>query len=419
MLRHHKRSVIRVHGKTNSRLCLDTSESLIDVSGGSLTQSFSDIEGICNLTIADLNHIVPSAGFESDQKTTLQKRLISACGEQYADLLWASSGSDAIESAVWAANAYCKSKHDEELKSYIVRKGSYHGNTQLCRSLSMRSTGRSESESVLVIDECRSDAYKPHSDNDDTATFLNQLKEAVDNNRVCFPAALILEGKPTTGWKFNSSGSEFQEIITYCRINGIVVILDDVASGAYRHGELLSCGVEQSRILPDIAVIAKGLTSGVYPLSCVLLSDEVTNAIQGGSESPLTFTHGLTEVAAVIANNCLDRYQTFFNSAGSIERRHKISHCAQQVSESLVEKGIGISTTPTTLRLDMNPECAKDFFEQMKDHDMWAYIGTSLMKVKGTEFTHRKYAHICPAFDMDNGDQDQVYNNLINVLSNL
>lgn len=418
MLRHLNRNVLRVSEKKGSKFLLENGKSLIDISGGSLTQNFSSIDDICNSSTEVLCHIVPSAGFESEQKSKLQKCLIELCNGKYEDMLWSSSGSDAVESGIWAANTFCKYKYGKEIQSFVVRKGSYHGNTELCRKLSTRASGGSKDERVFVIDECPSEQYSPFNEGSGVETFLNSLKNLVESKKVCLPAVVVLEGKPTTGWKFNSDGAGLKSIVSYCREQGMLVVLDDVASGAFRHGTLLSCGVEEDQLLPDISIISKGLTSGLHPLSCALLSSEVTDAVKSSGVSPLTFTHGLTEFSAVIANNCVGKYLWHFKSEASLKRVNAINYIDQKTRENLASKEIGISVTATSIRLDLSSEQAEKFASNLVDFDMWAYIGTSVMKKRGGKQGIRKYAHICPAFDLDQNTQNEIFKNLIQILSN-
>ncbi|MEJ2062313.1 MAG: aminotransferase class III-fold pyridoxal phosphate-dependent enzyme [Reinekea sp.] len=382
------KSILNIKEKIGSNFSLGNGKFLVDISGGSLTQNFSNVETLCELSKSVLNHIAPSAGFESEQKRKLQKSVIAQCNKKYKDMLWSSSGSDAIESGIWAANVYCNYKYGKEIQSFIVRKGSYHGNTDLCRNLSARASGGSKDKRVIVIDECPSEEYLACNENLDRSTFIDHLKELVESKRIHYPALLLLEGKPTTGWKFNSDGKVLRDIISYCRNHEILVVLDDVASGAFRHGVFLSCGVKEEQVLPDVSIVSKGLTSGLHPLSCTLLSSDITEAVQSSGIAPLTFTHGLTEFSAVIANRCLEQYQRYFKSEESLERADAINYLAQKTRETLVSK------------------------------DMWAYIGTSVMKKSGDKHSVRKYAHICPAFDLSLNAQNEIYRNLIQILSN-
>ena len=77
-----------------------------------------------------------------------------------------------------------------------------------------------------------------------------------------------------------------------CRKYDILLIADEVITGFGRTGELF--GSHNYGIEPDILVVSKALTSSYFPLSAVLISDAVYQAVADNSARLGVFAHGFT-----------------------------------------------------------------------------------------------------------------------------
>jgi adenosylmethionine-8-amino-7-oxononanoate aminotransferase len=58
-----------------------------------------------------------------------------------------------------------------------------------------------------------------------------------------------------------------------------LLIVDEVMTGFGRTGRMFA--IEHERILPDIMVLAKGLTGGYLPLAITLVSEKIFSAFDG------------------------------------------------------------------------------------------------------------------------------------------
>jgi adenosylmethionine-8-amino-7-oxononanoate aminotransferase len=76
------------------------------------------------------------------------------------------------------------------------------------------------------------------------------------------------------------------------RRHGILLILDEVATGFGRTGTMFACAQEQ--VSPDILCLAKGLTAGYLPMAATLTTDAVWEAFLGTHAERRTFFHGHT-----------------------------------------------------------------------------------------------------------------------------
>jgi adenosylmethionine-8-amino-7-oxononanoate aminotransferase len=77
-----------------------------------------------------------------------------------------------------------------------------------------------------------------------------------------------------------------------CRRHGVLLILDEVATGFGRTGTMFAC--EQEGVTPDILCLAKGLTAGYLPMAATLTTRRIWEAFLGGPADQRTFFHGHT-----------------------------------------------------------------------------------------------------------------------------
>jgi adenosylmethionine-8-amino-7-oxononanoate aminotransferase len=91
-----------------------------------------------------------------------------------------------------------------------------------------------------------------------------------------------------------------------CRRNGVLLILDEVATGLGRTGTMFAC--EKEGVSPDFLCLAKGLSGGYLPLGATLTTESVYRSFLGDFGSLRTFYHGHTYTgnplacAAAVAN---------------------------------------------------------------------------------------------------------------------
>jgi len=81
-----------------------------------------------------------------------------------------------------------------------------------------------------------------------------------------------------------------------CKAKNVLFIADEVQTGIARSGKLLAC--DHENVKPDILVLGKALSGGVYPVSCVLSSHEVILTIHPGEHGS---TFGGNPLACAVA----------------------------------------------------------------------------------------------------------------------
>jgi ornithine--oxo-acid transaminase len=86
-----------------------------------------------------------------------------------------------------------------------------------------------------------------------------------------------------------------------CEQHNVLFIADEVQTGIARTGKLLA--VHHENVQPDILILGKALSGGVYPVSAVLANDVIMNVIKPGQHGS---TFGGNPIAAAVAIAALE-----------------------------------------------------------------------------------------------------------------
>ncbi len=93
-----------------------------------------------------------------------------------------------------------------------------------------------------------------------------------------------------------------------CDRHGVLLIVDEVATGFGRTGAIFACDLEG--VCPDVMAVGKALTGGYTPMSATLTVEAVYEAFLGGPADGRTFFHGHSysgnPLAAAVANTNLE-----------------------------------------------------------------------------------------------------------------
>lgn len=119
-------------------------------------------------------------------------------------------------------------------------------------------------------------------------------------------AAILLEGESGTSGCLQYPKGYLKKVREICDKHGILLIMDEVMSGFGRTGEWF--GFQNHDIIPDMIVMAKGLTCGYLPLGCVMISEKIASKYDD-NVLPLGLTYSAHAVSCAAAMEVIKIYE--------------------------------------------------------------------------------------------------------------
>ena len=230
--------------------------------------------------------------FTSDPLVELNELIQSQTGPGFENILYVSSGSEAVESALKIALQYHWARGEKTRTRFIARERSYHGNTLGALSVSGFSQRRKQFEGSLFPCSFVSPAngYRPIIDSEDEALsqFLaDELEQEIQRLGAENVAAFIFEPVVgAAGGVVPAPSGYARRIKEVCDRHGLLLIADEVMCGAGRCGTWRA--LQYDGIVPDIMTCAKGLGGGYVPLGAVLYSQSVGEPLMSVDGAPNT-----------------------------------------------------------------------------------------------------------------------------------
>ena len=239
---------------------------------------------------------------------TLAKKLAEIAPGDLNHVFFCNSGSEANDTVLRLVRTYWSALGKPTKKVVISRHNAYHGSTYAGASLggmtAMHAQGGMPIPDIHHIAQPYWFGEGGDMSPDEFGLWAaRELERAIDEIGQDNVAAFIGEPVQGAGGVVIPPDTYWPEIQRICNERDILLVADEVICGFGRLGSWF--GFEHFGITPDIAPIAKGLSSGYLPIGGVLISDKVTSAMY---EHAGEFTHGFTysghpvACAAAIAN---------------------------------------------------------------------------------------------------------------------
>ncbi|WP_283648112.1 4-aminobutyrate--2-oxoglutarate transaminase [Hafnia paralvei] len=210
--------------------------------------------------------------------------------------LLVTTGSEAVENAVKIARAATKRS------GTIAFSGAYHGRTHYTLSLTGKVNPYSAGMGLMpghvfrALYPCELHGV---SDNDAIASIHRIFKNDAAPEDI---AAIVIEPVQGEGGFYSASPDFMKRLRALCDEHGIMLIADEVQSGAGRTGTLFA--MEQLGVAADITTFAKSIAGG-FPLAGVTGKAEVMDAIAPGG---LGGTYAGSPIACAAALAVLDTF---------------------------------------------------------------------------------------------------------------
>jgi acetylornithine/succinyldiaminopimelate/putrescine aminotransferase len=186
----------------------------------------------------------------SRARADLGRKLAELMPEDLNYTVFGACGGEAVDVAFKIARAHTR-------KSRIISaRGGYHGHTGLA---------------LAAGDEKYRAPFGPQSPGFVQVPFddLPALSAAMDEET----AAVVMETVPATLGMPIADRRYFQGVRDLCRRAGALMILDEVQTGLGRTGKLWA--FEHFDVVPDVVVLAKGLSGGIYPITATVIREPI------------------------------------------------------------------------------------------------------------------------------------------------
>lgn len=257
-----------------------------------------------------------SRAFYSSKLGEYEKKITELFG--FDKVLPMNSGAEAVETALKIARKWSYEVKGiyENAAKIIVCENNFHGRTTTIISFSN--------------DPDANENYGPYTPGFVKIPYndLESLRTVLENDSENVAAFLVepIQGEagvyvPDEGYL--KSASEL------CKKHNVLFIADEVQTGIARTGKLIACHHEN--VQPDILILGKALSGGMYPVSAVLADDHIMNVIQPGQHGS---TFGGNPLACAVAMAALDVVE----EENLSEKAESLGKIFRSEMEKLIEK---------------------------------------------------------------------------------
>jgi ornithine--oxo-acid transaminase len=228
-----------------------------------------------------------SRAFYNDQLGRYEEFVANYFG--FDKVLPMNTGAEAVETAIKLCRkwAYERKGIAEQEAQIIVCENNFHGRTTTIISFSNDENARKN--------------FGPY-----TAGFINipyddiaALEKAITSSKNI--AGFLVEPIQGEAGVYVPADGYLAEAKALCEKHNVLFIADEVQTGIARTGKLLA--VNHENVQPDVLILGKALSGGVYPVSAVLANDDIMNVIKPGQHGS---TFGGNPIAAAVAIAALE-----------------------------------------------------------------------------------------------------------------
>jgi len=198
------------------------------------------------------------------------------------------TGAEAVETALKLCRkwAYQKKGLTADTAKIIVCDGNFHGRTTTIISFSNDEDARKE--------------FGPYTPGFESIPYndLDALAEALKDPNV---AGFMVEPIQGEAGVFVPDAGYLKSALALCKKNNVLFIADEVQTGIARTGQLLA--VDHEDVKPDILILGKAISGGVFPVSAVFANDDIMLCIKPGEHGS---TFGGNPLACKVAIAALE-----------------------------------------------------------------------------------------------------------------
>jgi acetylornithine/succinyldiaminopimelate/putrescine aminotransferase len=328
---------------------------LIDVhlNGGTYNLGHRNPEVVQAVTTAMQHFDIGNHHFPALARTALAEALIASAPAGLTKVIYGSGGGEAIDIALKTA------RHATQKRKIVSIVKAYHGHTGLAVG-----AGDERFSTLFLSDQPEDFPHVPFND-------LAAMEAALAGRDV---AAVIMETIPATyGFPLPEPGY-LPAVKRLCETYGALYIADEVQTGLMRTGELW--GITKEGITPDIMVVGKGISGGLYPIACVLVNERSAGWLTEDGFGHIS-TFGGAELGCIAALKTLEISSRPQTRAGVHYIAEEIGIGLRRIRDLHPDWFVGIRQNGVIFGLEFaHPQGAKYVMRRLYQHGVWAIFST-------------------------------------------
>jgi adenosylmethionine-8-amino-7-oxononanoate aminotransferase len=257
-------------------------------------------------------------GLTHEPGALLAEELTDVLPQNLTRVFYSDSGSAAVEVALRIALLAQRHRGEHRRSAFVSLEAAYHGDTAGSVSIG-RSDPFHRGLDPLLFEAIR--IPSPFLAGEETS--LEALRDvfAQQGKRV---AALVLEPRmQAAAGMWPHSDAWLREAMATAHKHDALVIVDEVATGFGRTGDLFACTGADVR--PDVLALGKGLTGGYLPLSATVTTEEIFELFTAPFEDHRTLYYGHTYSGNPLACAVARVSLALFDEEETLERGRRLS----------------------------------------------------------------------------------------------
>ncbi|KAA6223580.1 adenosylmethionine--8-amino-7-oxononanoate transaminase [Streptomyces albofaciens JCM 4342] len=252
-----------------------------------------------------MSHVM-FGGLTHEPAVRLAARLVEIAPDGLEHVFLADSGSVSVEVAVKMCLQYWRSAGRPRKQRLMTWRGGYHGDTWQPMSVCDPEGGMHGLWQGALPRQLFADAPPPGFDAAPDPAYEAHLRDLIARHADELAAVIVEPVVQGAGGMSFHSPAYLRVLREACDEHGVLLVLDEIATGFGRTGSLFAAG--HAGVTPDVMCVGKALTGGYLTMAATLCTAAVADGISRG-EVPV-LAHGPTfmgnPLAAAVANASVD-----------------------------------------------------------------------------------------------------------------
>ncbi|MFI4991256.1 MAG: adenosylmethionine--8-amino-7-oxononanoate transaminase [Solirubrobacterales bacterium] len=254
------------------------------------------LDGAVTSQLGRMAHVM-FGGLTHEPAVALAQRLLALAPDQLDAVFFADSGSVSVEVAIKLCLQFQRAQGHPERTRLLTVRGGYHGDTfgamAVCDPVGGMHSMFTGVLAEHVFAERPPDGFDAPLD-ERWAEGVRLLAERHAGELAAIVVEPVVQG--AGGMRFHSPAC-VRLLRELCDEHGLLLVLDEIATGFGRTGALFAC--EHAGVSPDVMCVGKALTGGYMTLAATLCTRRVADAVSDGEGGGLM--HGPTFMANPLA----------------------------------------------------------------------------------------------------------------------